>query len=125
MAPGDLNGKSSTGSTGLSSSWTASLVAAADHQVTSTPALNYGDLANSGNYIVTTATNGSSDGSVTIDSSVSDAGKLADGQSLWFSVIIDPAVTSNGHNGFAFGTDTIAGAFNGVSMANSGNGLGM
>lgn len=125
MATGDLDGKSSPDSFGLSSSWSATIGNTADHQVTSSPALNYGDLAYSGNYLDTTATNGSTDGSVTTDSSIADAGKLADGQSLWFSVLIDGSVGSNAHSGFAFGTDGVAGQFNGVIVKNSGDAMGV
>lgn len=123
MDTGNLAGQSSTNSTGLSTAWSID-GADANNQLVS-GSLSFGDLSTSGNSLSTTASNGSEDGQVTIDATISNAGKLADGQSLWFSLLIDGGVTSNSHSGFAFGTDGVAGAFNGVSMNNSGNGLGV
>lgn len=124
MTVGNLDGQSSPDSSGLSTAWNITSGSNANNQVTS-GSLSFGDLVTSGNSLTTTASNGSEDGEVIIDSTISIAGRLGDGSSLWFSLLIDGGVGSNAHSGFAFGTDGIAGAFNGVSMNGTGSGLGV
>lgn len=124
MTTGNLDGQSSTDSSGLSSAWSVTSGSDSNNQVVS-GSLSFGGLTTSGNSLATSASNGSEDGEVLIDSTIANAGRLNNGQSLWFSLLIDGGVGSNAHSGFAFGTDGVIGAFNGVSMENSGNGLGV
>ena len=120
MAAGDLNGTSSTGSTGLSGSWST-----AGTVTSSAGSLGYGALPTSDGKAGALNTSASSDAQVTTDSSLSSAGLLTDGNTLWFSVVINPASTANKHSGFAFGSDGIQGQYNGVDMKGTGDGFGI
>lgn len=84
------------------------------------PGLTFGDLATAGN-----ATS-SQDDTAWIDTGSALDGLLDDGDTLWFSVLINKAEIFNGANqdfGFALATDRGNDA-NNTPLTNSGNGLG-
>ena len=64
-------------------------------------------------------------GGVSVGTTLSDAGLLDDGASLWFSVLVQTGsdIATNGDFGFVFGTDRI-GSGNNIPVANSGQALG-
>lgn len=106
--------------TGLTGNWTAT----ANLGVTVGSSLTWGSLPTSGNRVAQT-TSGSATASVGISSALSNSGLLADGSSVWFSMMFNTP-TLNGINedsAFILGTDTLAGA-NGIGISNSGSGLG-
>ncbi len=123
QATGNLNG--AAGGTGLSGNWTATTGGSAV-SVVNPPTLSYGDLENSGGQ-ANLLSSGSTWASVTTTTALSTAGLLNDGATLWFSYVF--LKTANGntneHSGFAFGTDRVNPAFNGLNMQNSGSGFGV
>lgn len=119
---GNLNG--AAGGTGLSGNWTATTGTGAV-SVVNPSTINHGDLGNAGGQ-ANLISSASTHASITT-TALSTAGLLNDGASLWFSFVF--MKTSNGgtneHSGFAFGTDRVNPAFNGLNMQNSGFGLGV
>lgn len=82
--------------------------------------LDLGQLATTGGDVVTSP----SDNFNVVTSSISTAGLLDDGDSLWFSFAIEGDLSgSNAHMGFAFGDDDVTHTFNGVNSG--GNAIGM
>ncbi len=122
QATGILNGKA--GGTGLSGNW-ASTTGGSAVNVVDPPTMNYGDLDHTGGQANLT-NSGSTWASATTTTALANAGLLNDGATLWFSYVFQK--TSNGgsneHSGFAFGTDRVNPAFNGLNMQNSGYGFG-
>ena len=123
QAAGTLNGKAS--GTGLSGNW-SSTTGTSGVDVVDPPTLTYGDLVNSGgqaNVLVSTG----NFASVTTTTALATAGLLNDGATLWFSYVFQKTANggSNEQSGFAFGTDRVNPAFNGLNMQNSGFGLGV
>jgi len=80
------------------------------------PGLTYGNLATSGN----TASVDNTNGRDTVDFS----GFLDDGDTLWFSVLLNVKFGTNEGFGFALGTDNLNDN-NGTTMSGSGNGFGI
>jgi hypothetical protein len=68
---------------------------------------------------------GNQGGHASVGSTLSNSGLLDDGETLWFSVIVETGgdIATNGDLGFALGTDPI-GAGNDLPIANSGTALG-
>jgi hypothetical protein len=64
--------------------------------------------------------------SVSTTTALSTAGLLDSGTTLWFSYVFQKTTNggSNEKSGFAFGTDRVNPAFNGLNMMTSGYGLG-
>jgi len=122
QATGVLNGK--PGGLGLSGNWTSTTGAAAVN-VVNPPTLNYGNLQNAGGQ-ANLLNSGSTRASITTTTGLATVGLLSDGATLWFSYVFQKAANggSNEQSGFAFGTDLVTPAFNGLNMANSGFGLG-
>ncbi len=105
-----------TAGTGLSGNWAGSGAV-----VGST--INYGNLqTGSGGAASISNTNGY----VSTGTSLSSAGLLNDGATLWFSFVVTTGgdVATNGDLGFAFGTDQI-GTGNNIPVANSGTAFGV
>lgn len=96
---GTVDGAS--GGTGFAGNW-AGLNTAAD---VDSAGLTWGTLPVSGNYA--TVTGGSGSSSRNIGSTLSDAGLMANGQTVWFSVLLDFTGTnrSNANLNFALGSD--------------------
>lgn len=119
---GTLNGKPAS-STGLTGNWT---VGAGTVNVVNPDTITHGALANSGGQV--DIPNASSvHARVTTSSALADAGLLADGAELWFSLVFQKTSTgasSNEWSGFAFGTNYVIGASGAVNMNGSGNGVG-
>lgn len=118
-----LNGKA--GGTGLSGNWTSTTGGSAVN-VVNPPTLDYGGLDNSGGQANLTSS-GSTSAYITTTSALSTAGLLDDGATLWFSYVFQKTANggSNEQSGFAFGTDRVTPAFNGLNMQNSGSGFGV
>jgi hypothetical protein len=117
---GDLNGKASSG-IGLSGNWTDSQVVT----VVTPTTLSYGNLSNSDNEINMPNGNGTW-ASVSTTTALATDGLLNSGGTLWFSYVFQKSSHggSNEHSGFAFGTDRVNPAYNGLNMQNSGYGFG-
>lgn len=115
---GDLAGK--TGQTGIGN-WAAS--GNTVDIVTST--LTYGDLPNAGGQVNLPNSTGIW-ASVPTTSALADAGLLADGATLWFSYVFKK--TSHGganeQSGFAFASERVNPAFNGLNLSATGYGFG-
>ena len=122
QTPGDLDGQA--GGTGLNS-WNATTGTNAV-SVVNPPTLTYGDLDNAGGQ-ANVPSSASTSAWVTTTSALADNNLLDDGATLWFSYMFEKASGggSNEWAGFAFGTDNLAAAFNGVNMTNGGNGVGV
>lgn len=118
-----LNGKA--GGTGLSGNWSSTTGGSAVN-VVNPPTLDYGNLDNSGGQ-ANLANSGSTWASITTTTGLANAGLLNDGATLWFSYVFQKTANggSNEQSGFAFGTDRVNPAFNGLNMQNSGSGLGV
>jgi hypothetical protein len=120
QATGTIGGKA--GGTGLNS-WTTSGTTV---NVVDPPTLSYGDLENSGGQ-ANVVTNAGIWAAVTTTSALADAGLLNDGATLWFSYVFQK--TSNGgtneHSGFAFATERVNPAFNGLNLNAAGDGFGV
>ena len=119
---GALNGQA--GGTGLNA-WVA------EGGVTvSGETLTYGELQHTGGQSNVSST-GNTDARVTTTSALKDAtadpnGLLADGETLWFSVMFLKGANnsnSNEHSGFGFGTSFVQGNFDGLRMT-GGDGVG-
>jgi hypothetical protein len=90
----------------------------------STGSLSYGSLPTSGNQAVIS---GKSNATISVGTTLSDAGLLADNSTLWFSVLWKTGSSggSNPDQAFALGTDPLKGSTNNnVPMENSGAGIG-
>ncbi len=120
QAAGDLNGKA--GGTGLSGNWSTNNTAL---DIVSPTTLVYGNLEHTGNQVNMPSTAGIW-AAVTTTNDLATAGLLDDGATLWFSYVFQKTLNggSNEHSGFAFGTDRVNPALNGLNMQNSGFGLG-
>lgn len=121
QAAGDLSGKA--GGTGLSGNWTAS---GNTVDIVKPPTLTYGDLENTGGQVNLPNSAGIY-ASVATTTALSSAGLLNDGATLWFSYVFQKTANggSNEQSGFAFGTDRVNPAFNGLNMQGSGYGFGV
>jgi len=112
-----LNGNS-TG-TGLTGTWANSYdVEASD--------MSWGSLATSGYQVKMPNTYGRNGrAAAQLDGSLSGAGLLDDGATLWFSTLLrtNQAFGANPDFGFALGTDSVWGR-NNIPMLNSGDGIG-
>jgi hypothetical protein len=116
--PGDINGQAA--GAGLDGNWTryeGALEAVEG-------SLSYGSLATSGNHL-SIAPSSRRGAFASTGSTLSDAGLLDHGESLWFSfVVASPTVPSTNDNLYlVLGTDTINAGGN--KMNNSGNGIGV
>ncbi|PXA03035.1 hypothetical protein DDZ13_14045 [Coraliomargarita sinensis] len=108
-----LNGN--TSGFGLSGTWSGSASVVAG-------SLDYGDLPTAtGNKVSFSNQNGG----VATGTSLSDAGLLEDGVSLWFSVLVQTGsdIATNGDFGFAFGSESLNSG-NNIPIQNSGGALG-
>lgn len=103
--------------TGLSGNWTAT----ASWDVL-TGSMLWGSLATSGNHVQ--ADSGGA-ASAAVGAGVISPTLLADGATLWFSMIYTttPVVSGNPDAGFALGTDSL-GSTNNIPMNSSGSGIG-
>ena len=117
---GGLGGQA--GGTGLSGNWTTNQVV----NVVNPPTLDYGDLENTGGQVTMSVGSGTW-AAISTTTALADAGLLNDGATLWFSYVFQKSASggTNEQSGFAFGTDRINPAFNGVNMQNSGFGFGV
>jgi len=116
---GSLAGQA--GGTGFSGNWSVN-----DTVNVVTPAtLSYGNLPNVNGQVELT-TSGGTDVWIATGSGLADGNMLADGATLWFSFVYQKTSGggANEQSGFAFGTERVDGAFNGVQMINNGYGVG-
>jgi len=119
QSAGSLGGQA--GGTGLSGNWSISQTVT----VVDTPTLSYGDLPSTGGQ-VNLPTNSGVDAWIATTSVLLDNNLLADGATLWFSMMFmkTSGGGSNEWAGFAFGTERLDATYQGVLMTNSGNGVG-
>lgn len=121
QAAGDLNGKA--GGTGLSGNWATNNTGL---DIVSPTTLDYGDLDNTGGQ-VNMPNNAGIWASVSTSTALSTADLLDDGATLWFSYVFQK--TSNGgsneQSGFAFGTERVNPAFNGLNLSTAGDAFGV
>ena len=112
-----LNGNSPDPGSGLSGTWVAT-------GNVESGSLSYGDLQTTSGGNKATFTN--QYGAISVGSTLSDAGLLADGEELWFSFLVRTGsdVATNGDLGFVLGTDRI-GSGNNIPIQNGGTGLGV
>ncbi len=113
-----LNGN--TPGTGLSGKWLAATIFSV------TPgSLTYGTLPVSGNKVTYVSPFANAASSVAIGPALSAAGLLADGATLWFSIVVNtpPTAGINPDTGFAIGTDAL-GSGNNLPMPAGGQGIG-
>ena len=106
---------------GLAGTWTAGTGVSV-----SSGTLSYGSpsaLPSTGNKVGVASGNSAS---ISVGSSLSDAGLLADGATLWFSFLLDPdnLGSTNDNQAFSLGTASL-GTGNGIAMNSSGNGVGV
>jgi hypothetical protein len=120
QATGTIGGKA--GGTGLNS-WTTSGTTV---NVVDPPTLSYGDLDNTGGQ-ANVVNNAGIWAAVTTTTALADAGLLDDGATLWFSYVFQKTANggSNEHSGFAFATQRVNPAFNGLNLNAAGEGFGV
>ena len=121
MASGSLSGQATSG-IGLSGNWSSN--DSVNVTAVNPDTLNHGSLANSGGQANVLPENGGNNASATTDSDLENAGLLANGATLWFSVVVDIGTTGNQHSGFGFGTAAVNGNFSGLQMS-GGDGVGI
>ncbi|MCX6601925.1 MAG: hypothetical protein NT025_10265, partial [bacterium] len=115
FADSDPSLTGNTPGTGLTGTWLGSSAVQAG-------TLTYGSLPTpTGNQVSSNNQNGY----VSVGSTLSSAGLLADGATLWFSVLVQTGsdIATNGDLGFGLGTDQI-GTGNNIPIANNGQALG-
>ena len=119
QSDGALGGQA--GGTGLSGNWSTNQTVNVENPST----INHGSLVNEGGQAVVNSGNNTW-ASITTTSALADAGLLDNGSTLWFSYVFvkQAGASSNEHAGFAFGTDRVDPAFNGLRM-DDGEGLGV
>lgn len=98
-AVSSLNGKTPSG-TGLSGAWMRSAGTAANEMVVGASGMTYGALPVGGNFLKNSTTTGTRANNVLIGNSLTNAGLLADGATLWFSVLVRPVTGANATSGF-------------------------
>lgn len=116
FADGNATLTGNTPGAGLSGTWDSSATVVSG-------SLNYGALAlGTGNKV--SAKN--QYGGVSVGTTLSDAGLLADGKELWFSALIQTGgdIATNGDLGFVLGTDRI-GSGNNIPILNNGQAMGV
>ena len=114
---GDSSLNGNTAGLGLTGTWSAT-----SGWTVGTGSLSYGTLQTAGNQADYNGGNGYCYAST--DSSLSDAGLLNDGETLWFSMVVNTPISggSNPDTGFAFATDRINGTNNIPLVAGQGIG---
>ena len=119
---GAINGKAAS-TTGLTGNWTATIGASAVNVVTPSTMV-FGALAMSAGH-ANLLRSGNTNGRVTRSAALADAGLLANGAELWFSLIL--MKTAGGGNnewsGFAFGSSYLTSGPGALTLQ-GGNGLG-
>lgn len=117
-AVGGLNGTTAGSSTGVSGNWTASTNTTLNNRT-----LSYGSLAFSGKQLSVPSGNSAS---ANVGSTLSYAGLLGNGTTLWFSFVVnsDENSATNEQASFALGTASV-GTGSLMPMASSGNGVGV
>lgn len=120
QAAGDLSGKA--GGTGLSGNWSAS---ANTVDIVSPTTLAYGNLSNTGGQVNLPNSAGIW-ASVSVSTALSAANLLNDGATLWFSYVFKKSAHggSNEQSGFAFASERVNPAFNGLNLNATGYGFG-
>lgn len=121
QAAGDLNAKAAS-TTGLTGNWSDGNTVT----VVTTPTLTYGDLQNTGGQVNLTSS-ASTWAAASTNSALSTAGLLTDGATLWFSYVFKKSSHggSNEQSGFAFASERVNPAFNGLNLNATGYGFGV
>jgi alpha-galactosidase len=109
-APSSLHGKTPSG-TGLSGTWTRSAGSSANEMAVGAVGMTYGSLPVAGNFVKNSTTSGTRAAYIMIGNSLTNSGLLADGATLWFSVLVRPVTGANATAGFGL-ADGIATYYN-------------